>query len=229
MMFANLRPIPLIFVREYMTCSCAKEKRGERRVSDCVFKKRKTKKWEPRCLDPCLRPNGRNKKRKWRSAARAFANATRARTNRIRAKKYFLNAANTTPRAFTFPSARHHPLEMRARPDPQKIPGLKEREEMRRAPRNATARASSRTIKAVRNYRTFSRPSTFVFKTRKMCWKSSPTIKAMFGFVLRVFEWRKRGGVKRSQNQTGDKNCENPKLYMRCFLSHDDVILSKRI
>ena len=38
---------------------------------------------------------------------------------------------------------------------------------------------ATRTIKTNSLLRTFSRPSTFVFKTRKMCWKSSPTIKAM--------------------------------------------------
>lgn len=38
---------------------------------------------------------------------------------------------------------------------------------------------ATRTIKTNSRLRTFSRPSTFVFKTRKMCWKSSPTIKAM--------------------------------------------------
>jgi|TARA_B100001142_G_scaffold307153_1_gene337514 hypothetical protein len=38
---------------------------------------------------------------------------------------------------------------------------------------------ATRTIKTNSLLLTFSRPSTFVFKTRKMCWKSSPTIKAM--------------------------------------------------
>jgi hypothetical protein len=46
-----------------MTCSCAKEKRGERRVSDRVFKKRKPKKWEPGAWTlVCAQKEGKKKK-----------------------------------------------------------------------------------------------------------------------------------------------------------------------
>ena len=173
-----------------------------------MFSKRERKRNGNPVLGPLFAPKWKEQKKKV-ALRRARVRERNARSNGQHSREEVLSE-----RRERYASRVYFPIRTPSSARDARAPGSsknprakRERGKMRRAPRNATARASSRTIKAVRNYRTFSRPSTFVFKTRKMCWKSSPTIKAMFGFVLRVFEWRKRGGVKRSQNQTGDKNC----------------------
>ena len=116
-------------------------------------------------------------------ASTHHANAPLARKARIRARKYFPNTVRTILLASLFLPASSIQTQMRVLDLSQgRKRGLKNvkagLENFNLIPLRAQTHAT-RTIKTNSLLRTFSRPSTFVFKTRKMCWKSSPTIKAM--------------------------------------------------
>ena len=116
-------------------------------------------------------------------AATHHANAPLARKAHIRARKYFPNTTRTILLARFLQTASSIQTQMRVLDLSQgRKRGLKNvkagLENFNLIPLRAQTHAT-RTIKTNSLLLTFSRPSTFVFKTRKMCWKSSPTIKAM--------------------------------------------------